>query len=355
VKNNPLNHTDPTGKCTDGIDLWCIFAGVFEGAMIGSELGPLGAIGGAILGGGLALGTGLLTQEEEITSTPTQNLSEVVGNLATTFSSEVALDAYDDIGYDSEACSFSADTQVTTSTGEEPISEIEENDPVLAYDEGLDSNGHYRVQATFSHVDPEILLLQIEGEEIETTPEHPFYTKEQGWVAAGELWAGAQVKKADGSWGQVESKKIALGPKVMYNLTVARAHTFFVGQQRWLVHNGCMPYGGKGSPKTVYPNDPNVIAKYPEGVNFNKEGYPDFSPYATDSVKIDMQGDRSDAINGDFGKANAAAGYDSTPDGYTWHHHQDRETMQLVPTDLHKNIPHSGGVSEIKKHGPLRD
>ena len=51
--------------------------------------------------------------------------------------------------------------------------------------------------------------------------------------------AGAHIRKANGSWGVVASKKFALGPKVMYNLTVAQAHTFFVGQQQWLVHNDC--------------------------------------------------------------------------------------------------------------------
>jgi len=29
----------------------------------------------------------------------------------------------------------------------------------------------------------------------------------------------------------------------------------------------------------------------------------------------------------------------------TWHHHEDGETMQLIPEDLHGNITHSGGAS----------
>ncbi len=33
----------------------------------------------------------------------------------------------------------------------------------------------------------------------------------------------------------------------------------------------------------------------------------------------------------DFAAANGAAGLQSTPRGYTWHHHQDGRTMQLVP------------------------
>ncbi|NIT56775.1 MAG: hypothetical protein GWN00_11245, partial [Aliifodinibius sp.] len=29
------------------------------------------------------------------------------------------------------------------------------------------------------------------------------------------------------------------GPQALYNLTVAEAHTYFVGAGQWLVHNGC--------------------------------------------------------------------------------------------------------------------
>lgn len=35
--------------------------------------------------------------------------------------------------------------------------------------------------------------------------------------------------------------------------------------------------------------------------------------------------------------------------GYTWHECRDMKTMQLVPSIVHNNIPHSGGIAEIKK------
>jgi len=95
------------------------------------------------------------------------------------------------------------------------------------------------VQAVLINDDPEIEYLRIDGEWLETTPEHPFYTEEQGWVAAGDLWKGAHIRKADGSFGQVETVEIVQKHKQMYNLTVEKAHTFFVGEQQWLVHNDC--------------------------------------------------------------------------------------------------------------------
>jgi hypothetical protein len=39
------------------------------------------------------------------------------------------------------------------------------------------------------------------------------------------------------------------------------------------------------------------------------------------------------------------------PKGWTWHHTEDGTTMQLVPSNLHNNVPHSGGVSLAKDPG----
>jgi len=100
--------------------------------------------------------------------------------------------------------------------------------------------------------------------------------------------------------------------------------------------------------------DPNLAVKYT--LRFTALGFPDFAPYAIKSVKIKMNGNRSyTSPDGDFGNANEAAGYkryEEHPD-HTWHHHEDRTTMLLVPRDLHSAVRHSGGVWVIKKLGPL--
>lgn len=46
--------------------------------------------------------------------------------------------------------------------------------------------------------------------------------------------------------------------------------------------------------------------------------------------------------------ANTAAGLSKKPTGFTWHHHHDGKTMELIPKDLHKAIDHTGGVSKSK-------
>ena len=132
--------------------------------------------------------------------------------------------------------SFSAETLVATETGLQPITEVGEGELVYAYNEATGEVGLYPVTDEIAHLDHEIVTVVIEGERIYTTPEHPFSVNGQ-WIDAGNLSVGDLVRRLDGSTGDVEAITIEERPQVMYNLTVADAHTFFVGEQQWLVHN----------------------------------------------------------------------------------------------------------------------
>lgn len=146
-------------------------------------------------------------------------------------------------------CSFSWNTPVATTEGQVPISEIDSGDLVLAYHEGLRTTGFYTVTATWTHDDPVIITITLDGEEIETTPEHPFYVLLRGWVPAEDLHAGDAVRRANGTYGRVDNVRIERRTQRMYNLTIADAHTFFVGEGEWLVHNTCRAFpGGTPSP-----------------------------------------------------------------------------------------------------------
>jgi RHS repeat-associated protein len=144
-----------------------------------------------------------------------------------------------------ELCSFSEETLVATEGGFIPIGKIREGKYVLAYHEVTGELGYYPVEAVWAHTDPVVVYLVIEGERIETTPEHPFYTSEAEWIAAGELRLGDLIRQASGRYGRVQAVEFVSQPQVMYNLTVAEAHTYFVGAGRWLVHNGCPIYTDK--------------------------------------------------------------------------------------------------------------
>lgn len=87
-----------------------------------------------------------------------------------------------------------------------------------------------------------------------------------------------------------------------------------------------------------------------------KNGESDFSEVAKGEVKID---DFTDDRVSNFAQADErlAEQKGCTPEEvakwreenkYTWHECKDCQTMQKVPTEIHGNIPHSGGVSEYK-------
>jgi hypothetical protein len=91
-----------------------------------------------------------------------------------------------------------------------------------------------------------------------------------------------------------------------------------------------------------------------------KNGYPDFSPHAMKlpdgskaTFEIDMTGKSSDftkardAMRKKLGDPSWPGGGPNkkAPKGWTWHHNEDGVTMELVPSNLNNNIPHTGGDS----------
>jgi hypothetical protein len=136
-------------------------------------------------------------------------------------------------------CSFSADTLMMTEDGLVPMSEVTLETLVLAYNEETGEIGYYPVIAIWSHEDPVLVFLTIDGETIVTTPNHPFFTDEDEWKQAANLQPGDEIRDAAWGTGTVEAITFTATPQTMYNFTVAAAHTYFVGDGQWLVHNQC--------------------------------------------------------------------------------------------------------------------
>ncbi|NJL57244.1 hypothetical protein HC928_20470 [bacterium] len=82
--------------------------------------------------------------------------------------------------------------------------------------------------------------LTLDGETLETTHDHPFYTADGEWVGAGSLVIGERVLRADGGYGTVEAITVSADVQPMHNLEVDAVHTYFVGDGQWVVHNGCL-------------------------------------------------------------------------------------------------------------------
>jgi hypothetical protein len=100
-----------------------------------------------------------------------------------------------------------------------------------------------------------------------------------------------------------------------------------------------------------YPLPDDLAAQYPKGVTFRETGFPEFTRYKEADAVIDgLSGD----IRIDERLANNAAGLPSKPEGWTWHHVEDGRTMELIPSDLHNAVRHTGGAATIR-HGQVGD
>ena len=88
-----------------------------------------------------------------------------------------------------------------------------------------------------------IISLQVEGQEIKTTREHPFWVHGKGWTCAGALQPGDKLSSHDGEWHAVEAIIDLDEWAIVYNLRVNEYHTYFVGAREWgfsvWAHNTC--------------------------------------------------------------------------------------------------------------------
>ena len=93
--------------------------------------------------------------------------------------------------------------------------------------------------------------------------------------------------------------------------------------------------------------NPALVNKYPDGVWYKPNGFPDFSPYSKKTVKVNNLNWKS----WDFGKADEIAWIDEKyrqDNQLTWHHHEDCKSMLLVPRDLHNEVKHTWWASFLK-------
>jgi hypothetical protein len=79
--------------------------------------------------------------------------------------------------------------------------------------------------------------------EVQATREHPFYTRNRGWVKAKDLNSGDKLENEMGLPITIASIRIVDCKANTYNLTVDGVHTFYVvgGGNALLVHNAPVP------------------------------------------------------------------------------------------------------------------
>ena len=146
-----------------------------------------------------------------------------------------------------EFCSFSPDTPVLLADRTtKPIAEVRIGDRVLATDPETGATRAKDVTALHKHTDTELVDLSIKTKSggsaiVHTTAHHPFWSqKRKKWVEAASLTVheklAAPIPLASPAVDAVHS---FTGSEVMYNLTIADIHTYYVlaGNTPVLVHN----------------------------------------------------------------------------------------------------------------------
>jgi hypothetical protein len=140
-------------------------------------------------------------------------------------------------------CSFAGGTGVLLADGTtKSIAEIAVGDWVLTEDPVTGERGVRQVTVVWVHQD-QLVDLEINGDTVTTTENHPFWNEgEKRWQGADLLTPGVIVLTAEGDRVAVDGIDwSSSGLGLVYNLTVAEVHTYFVavGDEQVLVHNYC--------------------------------------------------------------------------------------------------------------------
>ena len=129
------------------------------------------------------------------------------------------------------------------------------------------------------------------------------------------------------------------------------------GNSKWFPNRDEIPKNPQTNPDGLTWGQ--ILDKYGiHGIEF-KNGEPDFSPVAKGTVEIDHFTDNRYGKGGNFDQAceKLAEQRGCTKEEvkawmkenkYTWLERSDCKTMDKVPTEIHGNIRHSGGISEAK-------
>lgn len=281
--NNPVNMKDPDGNwpkwakkvligvaviaaaavvtvATGGTGLvGCIAAGALKGAVIG------GAIGAAVGGTKAALKHRKRTGSWKGAATAARD-GAADGFMWGTITGAITG------GKNSKAC-FIAGTAVLTASGYTAIEKICAGDKVWAENSETGEKELKQVVQTFVNETDELVHVYVNGEEIITTPEHPFYVPTKGWTGAVYLRAGDVLVLQSGEYVIVEKiqHEILESPITVYNFEVEDFHTYYVSESAVLVHNKCGSFVSRGSSATKQPE--NLVEQLAlEQVKSNPQG-----------------------------------------------------------------------------------
>ncbi len=164
----------------------CFATGALNGSVIGAATG---AVSGAAINGGITY----LSSGGDLEKTKQAAIDGACDGFM-----NGAITGFITGGMTSNHC-FVAGTLVETFDGPLPIEQIKEGQYVLSEDPETGDGTYKRALETYVNETTELIHLNIDGEEIVTTPAHPFYVKNIGFVLAGDLEEGTALVDNEGN------------------------------------------------------------------------------------------------------------------------------------------------------------
>jgi hypothetical protein len=149
--------------------------------------------------------------------------------------------AYSNEGTGNNGACFIAGTLVPTDDGFISIENICVGNSVYSTDIETGEKDLKKVTQIFIKETDQLVHIDINGQTITTTPEHPFYVPTKGWTEAGQLREGDELVQYSDKKAIIENVKYEnlKSPISVYNIEVEDWHTYYVSKNMVLVHNTC--------------------------------------------------------------------------------------------------------------------
>jgi len=209
-------------------------------------------VAGAVLRRGTA-DTGLRTLDELGVHYTPDTLQALERGAAEGRGTKIRSDALD-LSCNGSHC-FPAGTLVTTPSGGIAIEKLHIGDTVLAEDPATGKVKGELVQAVIVRPMSDLMELDLsDSSTLKVQPDHLFWVDSgpqrhrAAWLKARQLHIGDKLRTANGRKVTISRLRWHVGRAVVYTLTVAHDHTFFVGTARILVHNEDIPCPVTNSP-----------------------------------------------------------------------------------------------------------
>ena len=161
---------------------------------------------------------------------------------------------------------FIAGTLIAAESGFAGIESIKPGDLVLSTNADTMETGYKKVLEKYVRKTKELVHIIAGGEEIVSTPDHPYYVAGRGFVNACQLCIGSPLLDADGrvlETEQIYKEYLEEDEEVtVYNFQVEDWHTYHVGEMEVLVHNAEYGSGSSIKPNQVHHYATNKSKTY---------------------------------------------------------------------------------------------